>query len=85
MPLKGDPSMPRRIPRQSETLTRDYQRVSSITTERRRLNPSPLAQHFTNFKTDYTDPIAIPGNVIGGPTQVTGGAKHLDVGQLPEK
>lgn len=81
MPLLKGPS----VPKTARKPGRDTYRLTNITSEVCKTDPHPLAKRFTKFITKYdTERVEIPSNLIGGPTDVTGGPKHLDVGQIPE-
>lgn len=87
MPLKGDPSRPKKAALfggPTRFANREVMRLSPTTVERIRTNPSPLAKRFTKFRQDFSNPIAIPKNLIHPGRKLQDQRFHLDVGQIPE-
>jgi hypothetical protein len=87
MPLKGEPTRPKKAPvtgGPTRFVNREIRQLSPTTFERIRTNPSPLAKRFTKFRQDFSNPIAIPKNLMHPDRMVRDAKMFLDVGQIPE-
>ena|ERR1700684_4386059 len=62
----------------------EIRRLSNITIERKRLNPSPMAKHFTNFAPVIRGQVRIPKDIVSSNRDGQDGRLIVSAGDYPE-
>jgi hypothetical protein len=86
--LPGSPSANNEVVNFGPRTGRETVRLTTITSERTRTNPHPLARRFTKFIQNFKGQIDYPRNILSKDRDSSGeqpdAPRKLNVGQIPE-